>query len=82
MAPLLHPVWAAQCGQTAPVDEEIRRLFLETVEALEAVLIAVQVDRPVPWTVEGGARDFATREAVRRLIRLRQAVQESTGGSE
>lgn len=61
------------------MDEEIRRLFLETVEALEAVLIAVQVDRPVPPAVEGSATDFATREAVRRLIRLRQAVQESTG---
>jgi hypothetical protein len=63
------------------VDEEIRRLFLETVEALEAVLVAVQVERyPDQSTIEG--RDFVRREAVRRLVRLRQAIErEEPGGS-
>jgi len=56
------------------VDEEIRRLFLETVEALEAVFVAVQVERhPEDSTIEG--RDFVRREAARRLVRLRQALE-------
>ena len=68
-------------SQTASVDEEIRRLFLETVEALEAVLLTVQIERqPQEGTLEGA--DFVRREAVRRLVRLRQAIErEGSGGA-
>ncbi|MGE5594562.1 MAG: hypothetical protein ACM3S1_00855 [Hyphomicrobiales bacterium] len=55
------------------MDEETRKLLGEVVEALEAVLIAAQVEQ------EGRSRkgaDYAVREAIRRVNRLRRSLQD------
>lgn len=56
------------------MDPEIRRLFLETVEALEAVMMTMQLELG-----EGDPKDleFAKVEALRRVVELRKAVERS-----
>lgn len=61
----------------APLSElEVRRLLLEVAETLEAVIIALQAER------SGAEPGFALREAVRRVVQLRQHLElpESGGG--
>jgi hypothetical protein len=51
------------------VDDEIKRLLSETVEALEAILVAVQLEPQSPGS------DYALNEAVRRINHLRRNVE-------
>src|SRR5690606_34722035 len=65
----------AVASHTCGMDPEIRRLFLETVEALEAVLVTMQL--------EEGNRDpkeleYARTEVLRRVVELRRAIESST----
>lgn len=53
------------------MDDETRKLLDEVVEALEAVLIATQVEQ----SPGHGDPDFALREAVRRVNRLRRSIR-------
>lgn len=52
------------------MDEETRKLLEEVVEALEAVLLAAQLEER-----DRRGADYALREAIRRVNRLRRAVQ-------
>jgi hypothetical protein len=54
------------------MDPEIRRLFVETVAALEAVLVTMQLELG-----DGDKKDleFAKVEALRRIVELRKAVE-------
>lgn len=52
------------------MDEQTRKLFAEVVEALEAVLITAQIEQPD----DTRRADYAIREAVRRVNRLRKAI--------
>lgn len=47
-------------------NESIRELFLEVAELLEAIVIALQTERDRTET------SFVVREAVRRVVRLRE----------
>jgi hypothetical protein len=49
-----------------PNNESIRELFLEVAELLEAIVIALQTERDRTET------SFVVREAVRRVVRLRE----------
>jgi hypothetical protein len=54
------------------MDPEIRRLFMETLEALEAVLVTMQVE------AESGDADrirYAKVEALRRVVQLRKVLE-------
>jgi len=53
----------------ALVDDEIKRLLFETVEALEAILVAVQLEP------QSSGSDYAVNEAVRRINHLRRNVE-------
>jgi hypothetical protein len=46
--------------------ESVRELFIEVAELLEAIVIALQAERD---NAESG---FVVREAVRRVVRLRE----------
>lgn len=58
-------------GDAPPGEEDVRALLAGMVEALEAVLITAQV---APDDVDRASADYAIREAVRRVNRLRRAV--------
>ena len=60
--------------QTGRMDEETRKLFAEVVEALEAVLITAQLEQQH----DAKGADYAIREAVRRVNRLRKALQDDS----
>jgi len=53
-------------------DEEMRKLLAEVVEALDAILVATQLN---PGPAGGDRADYAVREAVRRVNRLRRTLQ-------
>lgn len=57
-------------------QETIRTLFLEVAELLEAIVIALQTDR-LPQQNE-----FVVREAVRRVVRLREHLSIFEEGTE
>ena len=54
-----------------PDPEDIRSLFLEVAELLEAIVIAIQTERT---EVES---EFVVREAVRRVVRLREHLSDA-----
>jgi hypothetical protein len=49
--------------------EELRGILVEIAETLEAVIIALQAER------SGTAPGFVIREAVRRVVQLRQHLE-------
>lgn len=51
-------------------SNELRRLLLEVADTLEAVIVALQTDK------QGGDIGFVMREAVHRVVQLRQHLQE------
>lgn len=51
--------------------QDIRELFLDMTELLEAIVIALQADR---GNVDTG---FVLREAVRRVVRLRERLNDA-----
>jgi hypothetical protein len=54
-------------GESDRLDSrELRELLLEVAETLEAVIIALQAERT------GSEPGFVIREAVRRVVQLRQ----------
>jgi hypothetical protein len=54
-------------GESDPIDSrELREILLEVAETLEAVIIALQAERT------GSEPGFVIREAVRRVVALRQ----------
>ncbi len=55
----------------APDPETIRTLFVEMAELLEAIVIALQTDRSQE------DNEFVVREAVRRIVRLREHLSDS-----
>jgi len=55
---------------TEPVPESTRELFLEVAELLEAIVIALQTDPEKPDST------FVLREAVRRVVRLREHLNQ------
>lgn len=58
---------------TDPVPESTRELFLEVAELLEAIVIALQTDPEKP------DNRFVLREAVRRVVRLREHLRHQFG---
>lgn len=59
-------------GGTDPLDtRELREILLEVAETLEAVIIALQAER------SGSEPGFVIREAVRRVVQLRQHLDSS-----
>lgn len=50
----------------------MRKLLAEVVEALDAILVATQLN---PGPAGGDRADYAVREAVKRVNRLRRALQ-------
>ncbi len=60
-----------QPGESGHDVRELRELLLEVAGTLEAVIIALQTER-------GGAEpDYVIREAVRRVVALRQNIEAS-----
>ncbi|MCC7364663.1 MAG: hypothetical protein IT303_09840 [Dehalococcoidia bacterium] len=59
------------------MDEETRQLLREVVDALDALLIATQLEGQAGLP----GPDFALREAVRRVNRLRRSIKESDGAA-
>lgn len=57
---------------TQAMDPEIRRLFLETVEALEAVLVTMQLEL---GEEDRQKSEYAKIEALRRVVQLRKAIE-------
>ncbi len=49
-----------------PEQESVRELFIEVAELLEAIVIALQAER------DNAESTFVLREAVRRVVRLRE----------
>lgn len=49
-----------------PAPETVRSLFLEVAELLEAIVIALQTER------DRQESEFVLREAIRRVVRLRE----------
>ncbi len=60
-----------QPGEPAPEIRELRELLVEVAETLEAVVIALQSERP------GAEPGYVIREAVRRVVALRQHLDAS-----
>jgi hypothetical protein len=58
-----------QPGEPTPEIRELRELLIEVAETLEAVVIALQSERP------GAEPGFVIREAVRRVVALRQHIE-------
>jgi hypothetical protein len=54
-----------------PGSETMRSLFLEVAELLEAIVIAIQTERSEM------DNEFVVREAVRRVVRLREHLGEA-----
>lgn len=58
-----------------PLDnKELRELLLEVAETLEAVIIALQAERT------GAEPGYVLREAVRRVVQLRQHLDSNQTG--
>lgn len=58
-----------------PIDaRELRELLLEVAETLEAVIIALQAERA------GAEPGYVIREAVRRVVQLRQHLDSTETG--
>jgi len=58
-----------------PLDNrELRELLLEVAETLEAVIIALQAERT------GAEPGYVLREAVRRVVQLRQHLDSNQTG--
>lgn len=55
-------------------SSELRQLLLEVADTLEAVIVALQTDK------QGGDIGFVMREAVHRVVQLRQHLQELPPG--
>jgi hypothetical protein len=53
-----------------PASKELRQLLLEVADTLEAVIVALQTDK------QGGDIGFVMREAVHRVVQLRQHLQD------
>lgn len=49
---------------------ELRQLLVEVADTLEAVIVALQTDK------QGGDIGFVIREAVHRVVQLRQHLQD------
>jgi hypothetical protein len=58
-----------QPGEPIPEIRELRELLVEVAETLEAVVIALQAERP------GAEPGYVIREAVRRVVALRQHIE-------
>jgi hypothetical protein len=58
------------------MESELRQVLNEVVEAMEAVLVALQVEQK---DVPHPESDFGLMEAVRRVNRLRRTIQETLG---
>lgn len=58
-----------QPGEPTPEIRELRELLVEVAETLEAVVIALQAERP------GAEPGYVIREAVRRVVALRQHIE-------
>lgn len=56
------------------MDPELRRVLNEMVEAIDAILVALQVEQKAAAPQEA---DFGLKEAIRRVNRLRRTIQES-----
>ena len=62
-------------GSNEPIDaREVRELLLEVAETLEAVIIALQAER------SGAEPGYIIREAVRRVVALRQHLDAAEMG--
>ena len=62
-------------GESDRIDNrEIREILLEVAETLEAVIIALQAERT------GTEPGFVIREAVRRVVQLRQHLDQGQVG--
>jgi hypothetical protein len=57
------------------MDPEIRRLFMETLEALEAVLVTMQLEAD---SGDPERMHYAKVEALRRVVQLRKALEGQT----
>lgn len=55
-------------------NKELRELLLEVAETLEAVIIALQAERT------GAEPGYVLREAVRRVVQLRQHLDSNQTG--
>jgi len=60
------------------MEPELQQVLSEMVEAIEAVLVALQVEQK---DVPHPESDFGLMEAVRRVNRLRRTIQETLGES-
>lgn len=58
-----------QPAEQSPEFRELRELLVEVAETLEAVIIALQAERP------GAEPGYVIREAVRRVVALRQHLE-------
>ncbi|MGE0600383.1 MAG: hypothetical protein AB7J35_14625 [Dehalococcoidia bacterium] len=56
-------------------NRELREILLEVAETLEAVIIALQAERT------GSEPGYVIREAVRRVVALRQHLDTPSSGS-
>lgn len=61
-----------QPGEQSPEIRELRELLVEVAETLEAVIIALQAERP------GAEPGYVIREAVRRVVALRQHLESAS----
>jgi hypothetical protein len=59
-----------------PDSESIRDLFVEVAELLEAIVVALQTDR------DNAENSFVLREAVRRVVRLREHLAAAPDGGQ
>ncbi len=60
------------------MEPELRQVLGEMVEAIEAILVALQVEKK---DVPHAESDFGLMEAVRRVNRLRHTIQETLDDS-
>jgi hypothetical protein len=60
------------------MDEETRKLLGDVVEALEAILVAAQLEPDAEGRKQA---DYAVREAVKRVNRLRRSLQDGGGAA-
>ena len=61
------------------MDPEIRRLFMETLEALEAVLVTMQIEAE---TGDAERIRYAKIEALRRVVQLRKVLESKIDGTD
>ena len=71
--------WTGSTSHTQRMDPEIRRLFMETLEALEAVLVTMQleVDADDPERMQ-----YDKVEELRRVVQLRRVLESQLDGQE